>query len=205
MESHGSDLRELSVMVRNHASPAMTRPKDNMTKNSSHEKLIGFLTVVEPSDGLLIGGYLILNPKGRPVEFHCTAPVQPNRAQQILYGASLRPYLCGERIGQALVGQSKHQPVLLCTDIADAMGLRERVSSPVILVATDDEVPEMSGREAEFVAVSLGATNARLHRADTERRARIEELWTHFDSICLTEPFGRIHEAVREAQRDAAA
>ena len=53
----------------------------------------------------LFGGYLVLNLLGRPLEFHCTAPVRPNRAQEILYGPTLDPYLCGERIGQTLVGE----------------------------------------------------------------------------------------------------
>ena len=175
-----------------------------MMPKTPHEKLIGFLTVIEPRDGVLIGGYLILNTKGRPVEFHCTAPVQPNRAQQILYGASLRPYLCGERIGQALVDQSKRQPVILCTDIADAIGLRERVSAPLIFVSTADEPAETHGGRS-FLPINLGTQKAWLHSADDALRATVESEWKHFGCVCLNEPFGRIREAVREAQRDAAA
>ena len=67
-----------------------------MAENALTQAAIGFLTVVdEPAHGLF-GGYLILNPAGRPVEFHCTAPVKPNRAQEILYGTTLKPYLYGE-------------------------------------------------------------------------------------------------------------
>ena len=60
---------------------------------------VGFLTVQEFTDLGLIGGYLILNAVGRPLEFHCTAPVRPNRAQEILYGPTLAPFLYGEQIG----------------------------------------------------------------------------------------------------------
>ena len=59
---------------------------------------VGFLTVQSFADVGLIGGYLLLNPLGRPLEFHCTAPVRPNRAQEILYGPTLAPYLYGEQI-----------------------------------------------------------------------------------------------------------
>ena len=71
---------------------------------------IGFLTIREYEELGLIGGYLVLNVNGRPLEFHCTAPVRPNRAQQILYGPTLEPFLFGEQIGQALVskGRGKH-------------------------------------------------------------------------------------------------
>lgn len=179
-----------------------------MTKSSSVERLIGFLTVVEPCEGVLIGGYLMLNPKGRPIEFHCTAPVQPNRAQQILYGASLRPYLCGERIAQALVTQSKREPEILCTDIADAMDLREHVATPVILMSPEDSEPSNNvhtEQNGAFVTISLGTETALVHPGDIERRHAIEKSWEPFASVCLSEPFGRIREAVREAQRDAAA
>ena len=173
-----------------------------MTAKPTDEKLIGFLTVIEPREGVLIGGYLILNSKARPIEFHCTAPVQPNRAQQILYGASLRPYLCGERIGQALVDQSKRDPTILCTDVADAIDLRERVSAPMIFVSAD-EPAATNGRT--FVPLEIGTRTVWLHPADERLRATVEAQWKHFDNVCLNEPFGRIREAVREAQRDAAA
>src|SRR4051812_23172961 len=64
-----------------------------MTAGGASPAALGFLTVVEDEQQGLVGGYLLLNPLGRPVEFHCTAPVKPNRAQQILYGPTLRPYL----------------------------------------------------------------------------------------------------------------
>ena len=40
---------------------------------------LGFFTVLEHEQQGLIGGYLILNQAGRPLEFHCTAPVKANR------------------------------------------------------------------------------------------------------------------------------
>ena len=71
---------------------------------------MGFLTIVESSAQGIFGGYLLLNEAGRPLEFHCTAPVRPNRAQQILYGPTLKPYLFGEQIGQTLLSQTKITP-----------------------------------------------------------------------------------------------
>ena len=71
---------------------------------------LGFLTVVEHAELGLLGGYLLLNAAGRPLEFHCTAPVKPNRAQEILYGPTLKPFLYGEQIGQTLLTRSKLTP-----------------------------------------------------------------------------------------------
>ncbi|MEQ8839035.1 MAG: hypothetical protein RID07_19675, partial [Lacipirellulaceae bacterium] len=57
---------------------------------------IGFLTAVESPQHGLFGGYLVLSLQGRPLEFRCTTPVKPTRAQEILYGKTLRPYLLCE-------------------------------------------------------------------------------------------------------------
>ena len=60
---------------------------------------LGFLTVVEHPQHGLFGGYLLLNHGGRPLEFHCTAPIKPNRAQEILYGPTLDRSCTASRSG----------------------------------------------------------------------------------------------------------
>ncbi len=113
-------------------------PADDAKSKSA----IGFLTVLEHPQHGLMGGYLVLNQAGRPLEFHCTAPIKPNRAQQILYGPTLEPYLYGEQIGQALVAKSALQPLVVCTDLRPTMAVRTIISPPVALVLceTSDEV-----------------------------------------------------------------
>ena len=78
---------------------------------------IGFLTVCDYAEAGICGGYLILNAGGRPLEFHCTAPVKANRAQEILYGPTLKPFLYGEQIGQTLIGRAKVGPLVVVTDV----------------------------------------------------------------------------------------
>jgi hypothetical protein len=95
---------------------------------------LGFLSILEHEQLGLVGGYLILNTAGRPLEFHCTAPVKPNRAQQILFGPTLEPYLYGEQIGQALLARSALDLLAVCTDVERALVVRDYVSLPVALV-----------------------------------------------------------------------
>lgn len=96
--------------------------------------VLGFLTVISDAQIGLFGGYLVLNWAGRPLEFHCTAPVKPNRAQQILYGPTLEPYLYGEQIGRTLLSKTQHPPLLICTDVAPVLAVRQYVDRPVLLV-----------------------------------------------------------------------
>ncbi len=110
---------------------------------------IGFLTVTRDVEQGLFGGYLVLNFLGRPLEFHCTAPVRPNRAQEILYGPTLDPYLYGERIGQALLEKSKVAPQLVLTDCPAVLVARLFVATPMVLVlgaaAASDEGEAVNG------------------------------------------------------------
>jgi hypothetical protein len=188
---------------------------------------IGFLTVVGHEQHGLFGGYLVLNHNGRPLEFHCTAPVKPNRAQEILYGPTLEPFLYGEQIGRTLFEKSAATVHLICTDLAPVLALREFVQAPVALVLP----PEVAERDSSPSGVleTHGAAAAKAYRVDTahgrgglpavfsqgrnrlavadghaDDRQRLagvlESLGSHFN---LSEPFARIRGAIDEAQRAA--
>ena len=47
---------------------------------------LGFMETIEVEGRGHIGGLLITNQNGRPLEFQCTTPVRPNRPQEILLG-----------------------------------------------------------------------------------------------------------------------
>lgn len=180
------------------------------TSVATHAGGIGFLTVVSDDAQGLFGGYLVLNLLGRPLEFHCTVPIKPNRAQEILYGPTLAPYLYGEQIGQALVRKSTADPLLICTDVEPMLAVREFTSAPVALIeaATGERAEPISalrpdarhGGELHWARHRL--STCRVHgRDDVELlRARLAGLAEQFD---LSEPFARIREALLEAKRAA--
>jgi hypothetical protein len=171
---------------------------------------IGFYTVVTHEQHGLFGGLLLLNNTGRPIEFHCTAPLKPNRAQEILYGATLESYLYGEAIGRALLAKASADPQFVCVDQGAGLALRECCSTPVALVVP----PAEPGASAEPLfridaphtasarTFALGRHRASVHRrfADDEAAVttHVAGLAEHFD---LLEPFARIRGAIEEAQR----
>ena len=106
-----------------------------MSKSQATPAAVGFLSIVEHESLGVSGGYLVLNLAGRPLEFHFTAPLKPNRAQEILYGPTLVPYLYGEQIGQALVtkcGLDVERQVFV--DRVGALAVRQFVNVPVAFV-----------------------------------------------------------------------
>jgi len=125
-------------------------------KNSS-KPAIGFLTVIEHPQHGLFGGYLVLNLAGRPLEFHCTAPIKPNRAQQILYGPTLESFLYGEQIGTTLLGHAKTCPLVVCTDCEPVLSLRDLVDMPVALVLPPEESGGAAGTETALEVHATGA------------------------------------------------
>lgn len=176
----------------------------------------GYFSVLESAEYGFFGGYLIISDWGRPLEFHCTAPVRPSRAQQILYGPTLRPYLVGDEIGPALLDKAKLTPQVILTDQDAALCLRSRDTIPMARVvgpaaATDSVASDFARPLGPVHATSPASAAGRLHvggyELDLPQRFRADgqhvlELLTRLAArVDLAEPFERIHEAIREAQR----
>jgi hypothetical protein len=198
-----------------------TAKQQMLEKTSNAISSLGFLTVCEQEEQGLFGGLLVLNLAGRPLEFHCTAPVRPNRAQEILYGPTLRPYLYGEQIGRALMERVSTLPGLVFTDVEPALALRPLTTVPVVFVPTHS--PESQSQPSEITAridgpheiptskgplrlhrFSLGTVQLAVPATHGEDEPRVVEHWLpHADQFDLKEPFGRIREAIEEARRTA--
>jgi len=174
---------------------------------------MGFLTVLEHEQQGLVGGYLILNGAGRPLEFHCTAPVKPSRAQRILFGPTLEPYLYGEQIGQTLLSKGAIEPLVVYTDVERVLSVRDFVSLPVALVfagnpATESTItasqwrvdaPHQAGAHLHSFEIGANRLAVAANRAADE--GRIAGTFDTLASFDLSEPFERIREAVEEAHR----
>jgi len=187
---------------------------------------MGFLTVIEYPECGLFGGYLVLNRLGRPLEFHCTVPIKPSRAQQILYGATLEPYLYAEQIGRTLVASVKAAPQAVFTDREPALPLREFIDVPVVFVfdprraetgvegtaSLSSQTPELPQNTyridsphpagCQMATFHLGRNRLAVPSWAADDRhevtTRFGELAESFD---FGEPFERIREALEEARR----
>lgn len=160
---------------------------------------LGFLTAIENDQLGLLGGYLLLNAAGRPLEFHCTAPVKPSRTQEILYGPTLRPYLYGEQIGQTLLAKSKLTPLVVCTDSKAMLAAREFTHLPLVLVL--DEREARPSPPCPFPLANSRVVTAPNYASDQQA---IAGAWpAQADQLDLAEPFSRIREALDEAQKAA--
>lgn len=168
---------------------------------------IGFLSVrVHPEHGYF-GGYLIVNQLARPLEFHCTMPVKPSRAQAVLYGPTIDDFVCGEQIGKALVSKARVTPDLIITDSLAALAVtlvsELRVVKLEAELSTSDagenlrmpkstnlDLVRLRGRDHNFVALADSPIT------DQHLEQLLGQLSANFE---ITEPFQRITEALLEA------
>jgi hypothetical protein len=162
---------------------------------------LGFLRVLEIEAGAYVGGMLVTNQLGRPLEFQCTTAVRPNRTQTILYGPTLTPFVFSELIGKTLYARLDVKPQLIIVDQEALLPLRDQVAAPVAcLVDPGDsrELPDVTRWEQ-------GRHVLRFHESHVDDRdaaaAALAKLPADAD---LREPLERVSEALRESLRAGA-
>jgi hypothetical protein len=153
----------------------------------------GFLSVFQEAGGY-VGGYLVTNAWGRPLEFRLTSAVQPTRVQQILYGETLPAYVCGELIGKTLIDKTATAAQWVVTDNPLALDLRLRLDLPVALW---QPAADASAAPPGLLIQS----NLYCHARFADDIAAIRALLEKCGPLDLGEPFLRIREAMGEARK----
>ncbi|MFN0052997.1 MAG: hypothetical protein ACKV0T_12495 [Planctomycetales bacterium] len=176
-----------------------------MTAQGPHEQLrLGFLTALELPDKGLVGGLLVTNHCGRPLEFQCTAPVRANATQAILYGPTLQPFLLGELIGGTLVDKAGVKPQLILTDWEAILELRAHVKQPVALIQTPAQSDKGAPPEGART-MRLGRQIIRFHAAHGGDHETVSRDSRSIPADAdLQEPFERVREALQETLRTGA-
>ncbi len=185
-----------------------------MTRTGApQDAAFGYLSTWDSPEHGCLGGYLIVSAVGRPLEFHCTAPIRTSRAQQILYGPTLWPYVLGEQIGGTLLAEAKLRTKLIIVDHAAALCLRSRWETPMVRLVRTGSNREAAATDLlaaetcdKFAATAGPMTVANCvlelpasYESDREGVAiLLAELAEYVE---LDEPFERIREAICEAQR----
>lgn len=158
---------------------------------------LGFLTVLQEPTGY-VGGYLVTNTWGRPLEFRLSTAVQPNRVQQILYAGTLRSYLCSDLIGKALIEKTATPVQLVITDTEAALDLRHKLDLPVVWLASPHEQNELE----PVLPTASGRGGVFCHPQYPQDRTVAAEILQPLRGLLdLSEPFSRIREAIVEARK----
>jgi hypothetical protein len=170
---------------------------------------LGFLTAVEVPEQGFVGGLLITNRHGRPLEFQCTAPLKPNRTQEILYGSTLGPYVVGEVIARTLVEKVGVKPHLILTERVEILELRNHVSMPVGCIQPDNGAnqdpssTDSASQPGGETPLKIGRQWFRFHAAHSDDRPDVEKHSTEVPKDAdMREPFERVREALLETVKN---
>lgn len=170
-------------------------------------KLAYFMVVKEGASYL--GGLLMTDPSGIPLDFRYTEPITPTRLQSILYGKSLEPHLKEEVIQKTLLKELKAVPDLFILGVPELSGgWSGDPKCPALAVQKSQETPLgkvgeafRAGPRELLLQLSEGAAPLRVIFASSvdapsqeQAVAKLLEAGYHMD---LTEPLERVSAALQ--------
>lgn len=143
-----------------------------MANNTENFKM-GYLLISSPVPNVFVGGLMVNDSRGLPLEFRYTEPIQPTKIQQVLYGQVLSRYIKREVIEETLLKSLDSK--IQCLIVEDenlldypakgfpVLRLGETKSSPIGSVGT---VESVSGKEF-LLQTSKEGSPLRVQLADT--------------------------------------
>lgn len=172
-----------------------------MTQQTNENRYhLGFLRVALTEQGY-VGGLLVTNHLGRPLEFQCTTPVRANRTQQILYGPTLEPFIYSELIGKTLFERLAVKPQVLIVAQDEILDVRRQVEVPVICLINEPQKSELP----DHLRVAIGRQQFQLHREFSEDLERLHSLQARIPKEAdMLEPLERVNDALKETLRAGA-
>jgi hypothetical protein len=147
------------------------------------ELVLCYLACPPDSDGF-VGAVLLTDGRGRPLHFAYVSPIRPTRMQRLLYGATLDEHLKVDVITSRLVQDLPTRPHLVFVDMPDLIGAKRVTGIPTALVSKPEGEPGIRHETAP-------GTNG-------DRETIGDVLKTVEGSFNVTEPFGRVRDALKE-------
>lgn len=173
-------------------------------------ELLGYITTRVFEGPTYLGGILIVDKKGIPVEFKYVEPIRPSKLQTLLYGNTMDRYIRVESVGAPLVDAVERKPAILF--IREEPFLEEsKWSFPIISISRYKG--EVLSNLGDFKELEMGEYIVKIDanlplriKLDKKYRERLQELipllieiGQNFD---IMEPFTRLEEAIKFIWRE---
>lgn len=169
---------------------------------------VGYVLSLAVADNVFMGGAMVTDAAGLPLEFRYTEPVRATKLQRVLYGDVLEKYIHGDVVTANLIGRLEQKPdVFLVTDpnllpTLQNAGKKAAVLLPARVPPLKEYGAEQESGEGEFLLqLSDNGSPARVRLApgvDAARRAEVAralvEIGRTMDPL---EPLARVETAVR--------
>uniref|UniRef100_A0A7C4CF09 Uncharacterized protein n=1 Tax=Fervidobacterium thailandense TaxID=1008305 RepID=A0A7C4CF09_9BACT len=153
--------------------------------------MIGYLAVSKIENKHL-GGLLVVNELGIPVEFKYSEPVTPTKLQEIIYGSSLEYYLHVEIIAKGLIQKSESRPEVILVQDPNLL-FDKNIVFVSALPQSVAEKKESSEAIINLPGMSLKIMVSEGFKLDDATLEKIRELASKID---ILEPFDRVEKAL---------
>ena len=104
---------------------------------------LAYLTIQTPLPNVYIGGVMVTDHRGLPIEFRYSEPIQPTKIQQVLYGQVLSTYIKEEVILDTLMKGVNAK--FDCLVVEDESLLNYPLKGGAIVRMTETNSPVMEG------------------------------------------------------------
>ena len=153
---------------------------------------LGYLTAIH-EEGKYIGGLLVVDELGIPLEFKYTEPFEPTRLQRVLYGKSLEMYVEHGLIMKSLLKNVETRPDVYFTDRLEAIDYLDDLVFIGGAILTTEDKPE----EGEVLLDIGRGRGLRLVGKKEIPQNLLDELREVSQSFDLLEPFSRLRQALK--------
>jgi hypothetical protein len=110
---------------------------------SPEQARLAYLLIASPLPNVYLGGVMVTDGRGLPVEFRYTEPIQPSKIQQILYGQALSQYLKREVIQETLLKSLESR--FKCLLVEDDIFLDNAARGYTVLRVSETKAAPLSG------------------------------------------------------------
>lgn len=175
-----------------------------------NNELLGYITTRVFEGPTYLGGILVVDKKGIPIEFKYVEPIKPFKLQSLLYGNTMDKYIRVESVGIPLVDAVERKPVVLF--IREEPFLEEsKWNFPIVSInrykgEVLSNIGEFKELENGEYLIKIDANLPVRIRIDKRFRERLQELVSllievgqNFD---IMEPFSRLEEAIKFIWRE---
>ncbi len=150
-----------------------------------------------------VGGIMIADERGIPMEFKYTEPVEPTKIQEVLYGEVLEKYLREEVIMGNLVSKLENKPDIYIINDVKNLYLQEVVKEDVAVVRKTQIAPMKDIKTYKFIKeneavaqVKEGENPVVIMVQKENKEEIIKKVIDMGENTDLTEPLGRVEEAL---------
>ena len=180
---------------------------------ASGKTSVGYVLSLMVAEQVFMGGAMVTDASGLPLEFRYTEPVRATKLQRVLYGDVLEKYIHGEVIAANLIGRLEQKPELFVVSDPSLLGVFQTAGKKVAALVPTRVAPlKELGAEQETgdgeSLVQLGESGSPVRvrlgpEIDSVRRAEILRILVDAGrAMDVMEPLARVEAAIRMLWED---